>query len=338
MKVDYYFASLPPHMAADAARQAHARGYDGFFTAETQYDPFLPLVVAGMAEPGLELGTAIVVAFPRSPMVLAYTSWDLARLSGGRFMLGLGTQIKAHITRRFSTEWGRPTARLRDYILALRAIWDCWQNARPLRYQGEFYQFSLMTPFFDPGPISHPGVPVYIAGVGPHLSALAGEVCDGFHVHPLHTVAYLDDVVLPNMASGAEAAGRTIDEVERVTTVFVMTGRDHSEIEQAMGPVRQQIAFYGSTPSYRAVLEANGWDVGEQLHAMSRRGEWEAMAGLITDEIVAEVGVVAPIDQLGHAIRQRYGDRVQRIGFYTLGSVLDTDQDALEQVISDLKV
>jgi probable F420-dependent oxidoreductase len=194
-----------------------------------------------------------------------------------------------------------------------------------------------MTPFFDPGPIPHPEVPVYIAGVGPHLSALAGEVCDGFHVHPLHTVAYLDQVVLPNMERGAMAAGRTIDEVERVTTVFVMTGRNDAEIEQAMAPVRQQIAFYGSTPSYRAVLEASGWDVGERLHAMSRRGEWGAMADLISDDMVREVGVVAPVDRLGQAIRDRFGDRVQRVGFYSLGSVLDTDQDVLEQVISDLK-
>jgi probable F420-dependent oxidoreductase len=337
MKVDYYFASVPPDLAADAAIEARARGYDGFFTAETQYDPFLPLLAAGMAQPDLDLGTAIALAFPRSPMVLAYTSWDLARLTRGRFILGLGTQIKAHITRRFSTEWGQPTARLRDYILALRAIWDTWQNARPLRYEGEFYQFSLMTPFFDPGPISHPAIPVYIAGVGPYLSALAGEVCDGFHVHPLHTVTYLDRVVLPNMERGAVSTGRSIEDVERVTTVFVVTGRDDAEIEQSMGPVRQQIAFYGSTPSYRPVLEASGWDIGERLHSMSRRGEWAAMADLVTDEMVGEVGVIAPVDRLGQAILERYGDRVQRVGFYTIGSVLETDRDVLEQVISDLK-
>jgi probable F420-dependent oxidoreductase len=337
MKVDFYFAGLPPQLAADAAVEARARGYDGFFSAETQYDPFLSLMVAGMAEPGLELGTAIAVAFPRSPMVVAYTSWDLARLTGGRFLLGLGTQVRAHITRRFSTEWGRPAARLRDYILALRAIWSAWQDSTPLRYEGEFYEFSLMTPFFDPGPIPAPEVPVYIAGVGPVLSAMAGEVCDGFHVHPLHTVSYLDRVVLPGIVKGAASAGRDPAKVEKVTTVFVMTGNDDAEIEQAMGPVRQQIAFYASTPSYRPVLEASGWDVGERLHSMSRRGEWAAMADLITDDMVQEVGVAAPIDRLGAAIRERYGDRVQRVGFYTLGSVLDTDPDALTQVISDLK-
>lgn len=337
MKVDYYFAAMPPEMAATAARDARAVGYDGFFTAETQYDPFLPLIVAGTAEPGLELGTAITVAFPRSPMVLAYTSWDLARLSKGRFMLGLGTQVKAHITRRFSTEWGRPAARLRDYILALRAIWDGWQSSTPLRYEGEFYQFSLMTPFFDPGPIPTPDVPVYIAGVGPVLSAVAGEVCDGFHVHPLHTVPYLDSVVRPNIEKGAAMAGRSAADVKMVTTVFVMTGRDDAEITASMAPVRQQIAFYASTPSYHPVLEASGWDIGERLHAMSRRGEWAEMAEVITDEIVNEVGIAAPVDELGDAIRARYGDRIDRVGFYSLGTVLDTDRDALQQVIADLK-
>jgi len=336
MKIDYYFANRAPDTAGVAATEARAAGYDGFFTAETQFDPFLPLVVAGMAEPDLDLGTAIALAFPRSPMVVAYTAWDLARLSKGRFMLGLGTQVRAHITRRFSTEWGQPTARLRDYILSLKAIWATWQNSEPLRYDGEFYQFSLMTPFFDPGPIPHPDVPVYIAGVGPHLSRLAGEVCDGFHVHPFHTTAYLDQVVLPNISKGAASAGRSLDQVERVTTVFVMTGRDQAEIEQSMGPVRQQVAFYGSTPSYRAVLEASGWDIGEQLHNLSRRNEWAAMGDLVTDDVLAEVGVVAPIDKLGSAIRERYGDRVQRVGFYGLGGTL-TDPDALHQVINDLK-
>lgn len=337
MKVDHYFANRPPDQAASAAADALAAGYDGFFTAETQYDPFLPLVVAGMAEPDLELGTAIAVAFPRSPMVVAYTAWDLARLSKGRFMLGLGTQVRAHITRRFSTEWGQPTARLRDYILALKAIWGAWQGSTPLNHVGEFYQFSLMTPFFDPGPQPYPDVPVYIAGVGPHLSRLAGEVCDGFHVHPFHTTAYLDQVVLPNIGKGASKAGRSLDQIERVTTVFVMTGRDQAEIEQSMEPVRQQVAFYGSTPSYHAVLEASGWDIGGQLHSLSRRGEWSAMSELVTDDVLAEVGVVAPIDKLGGAIRERYGDRVQRVGFYTLGGVL-TESDALHQVISDLKI
>jgi len=336
VKADFYFAGRPPQFAAEAAREARRLGYSGFFTAETQFDPFLPLVVAGMEEPDLDLGTAIVVAFPRSPMVVAHTSWDLARLTGGRFLLGLGTQVRAHITRRFSTTWDKPVARLRDYILALRAIWDAWQNSTPLRYEGEFYQFTLMTPFFDPGPIPNPEVPVYIAGVGPGLSKMAGEVCDGFHVHPFHTVRYLDEVVLPAITKGAESNGRSLDDVTRVTSIFIATGHTESEVEQAMGPIRQQIAFYASTPSYRAVLDASGWDIGDQLHAMSKRGEWAGMADLISDEMVAEVGIVGTVDRIGPAIKERYGDRVQRVGFYTIGGVLQSDPDAVAQVLTDL--
>jgi probable F420-dependent oxidoreductase len=337
MKVDFYFPPSPPEGARVAAEDAAAAGYDGFFSAETQYDPFLPLLVAAGAAPGLELGTAIAVAFPRSPMVTAMTSWDLARASGGKFILGLGTQVRAHIVRRFAAAWDRPGPRLRDYIAALRAIWDSWQTSTPLQHQGEFYQLSLMTPFFDPGPIPEPEIPIYIAGVGPYLSRLAGEVCDGFHVHPFHTVRYLDQVVLPGIARGAQDAGRRSDEVARATTVFVMTGATDGEIEAAMEPVRQQIAFYASTPSYRPVLEANDWDFGDQLTAMSKRGQWAEMASVVPDDVVLTVGVAAPIEALGQAIRDRYGDRVQRVGFYTIGSTLGTDPDATRQVIQPIK-
>lgn len=336
MKVDFYFPPSPPDGASDLAQNAEEMAYDGFFSAETQYDPFLPLAFAAKAAPGLELGTAIAVAFPRSPMVTAMTAWDLARLSNGKFILGLGTQVRAHVTRRFSTEWDKPGPRLRDYILSLRAIWDTWQNSTQLKYEGEFYKFSLMTPFFDPGPIANPDIPIYIAGVGPYLSKLAGEICQGFHVHPFHTTAYLDAVVLPNMKEGADESGRSVDDVERATTVFVMTGETESEVEQAMAPVRQQISFYASTPSYRPVLDASGWEFGDELHMMSKRGKWAEMVDVVPDEAVLDVGVAAPIDKLGQAIRDRYGDRVQRIGFYTMGSMTSIDPDALKQVIADL--
>jgi probable F420-dependent oxidoreductase len=323
--------------AREAAEYADRLGFDGFFTAETSHDPFFPLLIAAEASDRLDLGTAIAVAFPRSPMVTAMISWDLAQASGGRFILGLGTQVRAHITRRFSTEWFSPGPRLRDYILSLRAIWSAWQNQTKLEYEGEFYRFSLMTPFFDPGPISHPDIPVAIAGVGPYLSRLAGELCEGFHVHPFHTIAYLDQVVLPAMAEGAESAGRSLDDCVRMSTVFVVTGADDSEVEQSMVAVKQQIAFYASTPSYRPVLEASGWDFGPELTAMSKRGRWEEMADVITDDVVAEVGVVATIDELGSAIRERYEGRVQRVGFYNLGGVASLDEDALSQVLTDIK-
>ena len=312
-------------------------GYDGFFSTETQYDPFLPLALAGAEGHDIDLGTAIAVAFPRSPMVTAMVAWDLARMTSGRFLLGLGTQIRPHITRRFSMEWGRPGQRIKDYILAMRAIWDTWQNSTQLKYQGEFYNFSLMTPFFDPGPIPNPDVPVYIAGVGPYLSSLAGEICDGFHVHPFHTTAYLDELVIPNITRGAAAGGRSIDDVERAATVFVMTGTNDVEVEQSMSAIRQQIAFYASTPSYRPVLEANDWEFGDELHAMSKRGQWAEMADVVPDEALFEVGVAAQVGDLGEAIKARYGDRVQRVGLYSIGSVIDFDPDAANQVVADLK-
>ncbi|HSJ34217.1 MAG TPA: TIGR03617 family F420-dependent LLM class oxidoreductase [Acidimicrobiia bacterium] len=337
MKVDFYFPPGPPREARTAAEYAARLGFDGFFSAETSHDPFFPLLLAADTAPDLDLGTAIAVAFPRSPMITAATAWDMAQISGGRFILGLGTQVRAHITRRFSTEWGNPGPRLRDYIASLRAIWDTWQNGTPLRHEGEFYTFSLMTPFFDPGPIPHPDIPVAIAGVGPYLSRLAGEVCDAFHVHPFHTVSYLDEVVLPNMTAGAEASGRSLDDCQRISTVFVVTGRNDAEMEQMATLVKQQISFYASTPSYAPVLEASGWDFGPRLTAMSKRGEWGEMADVITDEVVAEVGVVAPVDQVGAAIKERYGDRVQRIGFYNLGGLASLDEDAIGQIISDIR-
>ncbi len=337
MHVDYYFPPQLPNAAPAAAARAARLGYDGFFSAETSHEPFAPLFLANQAEPSLDLGTAIAVAFPRSPMITAQVAWDLAAVSGGKFLLGLGTQVKAHITRRFSTEWSHPGPRLREYIAALRAIWDTWQNGTPLRFKGDFYQFTLMTPFFAPDPIEHPDIPVYIAGVGPYLARLAGEACQGFHVHPFHTVKYLDEVVLPHIEEGAAKAGRSLDDVTRVATVFVVTGHDEDEIAAQMRPVKQQIAFYASTPSYRVVLDTHGWDFGDTLNAMSRRGEWDAMADVIPDEVVHEVGVVAPIDELGTAMKTKYGDRLQRVGYYTLGGEAALTDDEWAAVIAQTR-
>ena len=323
MKVDYYFPPQPPLAATEAARRAVRLGYDGFFSAETRHDPFLPLGFAAQEAPDLDLGTAIAVAFARSPMVVAQTAWDFAAMSHGSFILGLGTQVKAHITRRFSGSWDAPAARLREYVLALRAIWNTFQTGERLSFQGDHYSFSLMTPFFDPGPISHPDIPVAIAGVGPHLSRLAGEVCDGFHVHPFHTVKYLDDVVLPNIAEGAARRERSPSDVSLISTVFVVTGRDEAEMEMMAAAVKQQISFYASTPSYRPVLDAHGWDFGERLNLLSRRGEWAAMADVITDEVLREVAVIAPPDRIGEAVRDRYEGRIDRIGFYALAGTLE---------------
>ena len=338
IKVDYYFnPSAGLKDATSAAHTAARLGYDGFFTAETGHNPFFPLVLAAQAEPQLTFGTAIAVAFPRSPMTVAQLAWDLADISGGNFLLGLGTQVKAHIVRRFSGEWVSPGPRMRDYLLAMRAIWDTFQNGAPLRYEGEFYKFTLMSPFFNPGPIAHPDIPLAIAGVGPYMAKLAGEVCQGFHVHPFHTVKYLDEVVLPRMADGAARAGRSLDDVERITTVFVVTGENEAQIEAAKGPVKSQIAFYASTPDYAAVLETHSWDVGERLSQMSRRGQWAEMGDLVSDDMLNEVAVVAPIEEVGEAIRNRYGDRVQRVGYYTLHEGLGWPEERWQELVASTR-
>ena len=322
MKIDYHLEDSPLGAVAERAARAQALGFDGVFTADISHNPFLRVMAAASAAPGVEVGTSVAVAFARSPMVVAQTAWDLASFTGGRFRLGLGAQVKPHIERRFSMPWGRPVERMAEFIGALRAIWDTWQNGTRLRFRGEHYSLTLMTPFFDPGPIAHPDVPIHIAGVGPRMSRLAGEVCDGYHVHPFHTVRYLREVTLPAMREGAVAAGRSPDQVEMASSVMVATGRDESEIEEARLRVRQQIAFYASTPAYRRVLDAHDWDFGPALARLARMGRWQRMADLIPDEVVAEVAVEAPVDRLGSAVRARYEGLLDRVGCYPAGGVL----------------
>lgn len=339
MKVDYYPTPGPLAGVAERAAWARDTGFDGLFTAETGHDPFLPLAVAAEAGSGLDLGTAIAVAFARSPMTVAYTAWDLAARTDGRFLLGLGTQIKAHIVRRFSMPWSRPAARLREYIAALRAIWVSWQHGTPLRFEGEFYRHNLMTPFFSPAPIEHPDIPVYVAGVGEHLCRLAGEVAQGFHVHPFHTIAYLDRVVLPNLRAGAARSGRTLDDIERVATVFVVTGGTDEQMGLMRQAVKLQAAFYASTPAYRGVLDLHGWDFGSALTALSKQGDWLGMGNLIPDEVVDQIAVTAPLDELGAAIRERFGSRVQRTGFYVpelpgVGPLLELSDDNWRRIVT----
>src|SRR5215210_7273774 len=242
------------------ARAAEDLGFAGLWTSETKHDAFLPLAIAANETERIELGTSVAIAFSRSPMETAQTAWDLQDLSGGRFVLGLGTQVKAHITRRFSMPWDRPAARLREYILAIRAIWESFQTEGPLQFEGEFYRHTLMTPFFNPGPIEHPEIPVYIAGVNTRLAKLAGEICDGFHVHPFHSPEYVRQTVEPAVKAGAEAEGRAPSDVEFATSVFVITGDSGEAIEEQREKMRAQAAFYASTPTYRTVLEAHGWE------------------------------------------------------------------------------
>lgn len=303
--------------AGEVARQVEEYGFSGLWTAETSHNPFLPLTHAAIATQRINLGTAIAVAFPRSPMVTAGIAWDLAEQSKGRFILGLGTQIKPHITKRFSTEWSAPVPRLREYIESMRAIWHTWQTGEQLRYTGEHYRFTLMTPFFSPDPMPYFDIPIYIAGVNERLCRLAGELCQGFHVHPFHTIQYLKELIIPNIEAGAKRSNRSREDVKLTCAIFVVTGKDAEEIRNNAIATKSQIAFYASTPSYSSVLEMHGWqDLGERLGKMTREGRWSEMWQEISDDMLNEIAVVAPIDELAHKVKERYTGLLDRIGYY----------------------
>jgi probable F420-dependent oxidoreductase len=319
MKLDANIVVDAAHMrdAAAIARAADAIGFGGLWSYETRHNGFFPLLIAAEHSQRVELGTSVAIAFPRSPMVTAQIAWDLQAISAGRFILGLGTQVRAHIERRFGMQWDAPVARLRDYVQALRAIWHAWQTGEKLAYRGRYYQHTLMTPFFNPGPIAHPTIPIYIAGVNEGLARLAGEVCDGFHVHPFHSIKYIDEVVRPNVAEGAARAGRAAGDVVLASSVFVITGKDEAGMENMRRMVRDQIAFYASTPTYRVVLAAHGWqDVGEQLSRLAAMKRWDEMGALVRDEMLDLFAVRAPIDQLGQALRARYAGVLDRVACY----------------------
>ena len=299
------------------ARAAEDLGFAGLWTSETKHDAFLPLAVAAGATERMDLGTSVAIAFSRSPMETAQTAWDLQSLSDGRFVLGLGTQVRAHVERRFSMPFDRPAARLREYILALRAIWESFQTEGPLKFEGEFYRHTLMTPFFNPGPVDHPGIPVYIAGVNTRLAALAGELCDGFHVHPFHSPEYVGRTVKPAIEEGANASGRDPGAVELAASVFVVSGGSEEEVAGQREAIRAQISFYASTPTYRTVLEAHGWeDVGERLGALARQKKWREMPALVSDEMVRAYAVEAAPDEIGAALEERYKGLVDRVSLY----------------------
>ncbi|MEI7753934.1 MAG: LLM class F420-dependent oxidoreductase [Actinomycetota bacterium] len=326
------------HKVAEQAKQAEAAGYSGAWTAETSHDPFFPLLLAAEHTTTLELGTSIAVAFARSPMTLANTGWDLQSFSKGRFVMGLGSQIKPHITKRFSMEWSHPAARMREMVLAMRAIWDCWLNGTALNFRGEFYTHTLMTPFFAPAAsdISAYGVPkIFLAGVGELMTEVAGEVCDGFICHGFTTEKYLREVTIPALARGRAKAGKTMEGFEIVGPSFVVTGTDKAEMAAAIDGTRQQIAFYGSTPAYKNVLDIHGWGgLQEQLNALSKQGGWVEMGNLITDEILNTFAVVGEPEQIAPELHQRYGDVIQRISFYT---PYKTDPVRWQQVINAVK-
>ncbi len=311
---------LTAHSLGEAeaiARHAEDLGFDGVWSMENQHDPFLSLAVAATATTRLTLGTAIALSFPRSPMSLAYTAWDLQRAANGRFVLGLGTQVKGHNQRRYSVKWESPGPKLREIILALRAIWDCWQNGTPLDFRGEFYQHTLMTPAFSPGKIDHPHIPIYIAGVNPYICRLAGELCDGFHAHPFHSAKFLRERVIPHIEQGAQKAGRSRKDLVVASSAFVIMGDTQKEMDALREKVRMQIAFYASTRTYKPVLDVHGWgDVCLRLNAKAAKGEWQAMSNEVTDEMLDEYTVSGSPAEVPALLKERYAGLLDRVAFY----------------------
>lgn len=337
MKIDGSIGSNL-HNVAENAAAVEAAGYSGAWTAEVAHDPFLPLLLAAEHTTDLELGTSIAVAFARNPMTLANTAWDLQAYSGGRFILGLGSQIKPHITKRFSMEWSQPAARMREMILAIRAIWNTWLTGEKLAFRGQFYTHTLMTPFFTPAATDLNGFgppKIFLAGVGELMTEAAGEVCDGFICHGFTTEKYLREVTLPALERGRAKAGKSMEGFEIVGPSFVVTGNTDAEIETAATGTRQQIAFYGSTPAYRKVLEIHGWGgLQEELNSLSKQGEWETMGTLINDEILNTFAVVGKPEEVAPELSSRYGDIIQRISFYT---PYDSDPERWASVIDAVK-
>ena len=297
------------------ARAAEERGLAGLWLAEIAHDPFLAAALAAEHTTRVDVGTAVALAFTRSPTVLAHLAWDLARLSGGRFVLGLGTQVRPHVERRFGMAWERPVERLRDAVAAIRAVWRAWREGTPLRHQGPFYSLSLMTPFFTPPPFTG-GIPIYLAAVNPALCRLAGEIADGIHVHPLHSPAYLRDVVLPAVEAGLARSGRERSAFTVAASAIVAL-RDREEADRALAEARRTVAFYASTLAYRSVLAHQGWtEVGERLGLLARAQRWEELPGLVSDEMLEALAVVGDSATIAAQLRERYAGLVDRLAPY----------------------
>jgi probable F420-dependent oxidoreductase len=337
MKVDGGISTDLNKVPANA-KEVEAAGYSGAWTAETAHDPFLPLTLAAEHTTTLELGTSIAVAFARNPMLLANIGWDLQAYSKGRFILGLGSQIKPHIEKRFSMEWSHPAARMREMVLAIRAIWDTWENGTKLEFRGDFYTHTLMTPFFTPERAELAGFvtpKIYLAGVGEKMTEVCGEVCDGFICHGFTTEKYLREVTIPALARGRAKAGKTMEGFDIVGPSFVVSGGNEEEMKAAAAGTRQQIAFYGSTPAYKGVLDIHGWGgLQDELNTLSKLGKWVEMGDLITDEILNTFAVVGEPETIAPELHKRYGDVINRISFY---APYKSDPERWQPVIEAIK-
>ena len=335
MKVDGGLISTNLAEIPARARALEAAGYDGGVTAEIASDPFLPLALAAEHTQRLELMTSIAVAFARNPMLLANVGHDLNAYSKGRFILGLGSQIQPHIAKRFSMPWSHPAARMREFILAMRAIWSCWNEGDKLDFRGEFYRHTLMTPFFNPGPNPHGTPKVFLAAVGERMTEVAGEVADGILLHGFTTERYVREVTMPALERGWARAGKQRGDFELSGPMFVVTGTNEEEYEAARRGTKQQIAFYGSTPAYRGVLELHGWgDLQGDLNRLSKQGEWAQMGELVDDEILGAFAVTGEPEEIPAKMLDRYGDVVDRISFY---APYKSDRERWARVVEGFK-
>ncbi|MBM4411567.1 MAG: TIGR03617 family F420-dependent LLM class oxidoreductase [Chloroflexi bacterium] len=324
-------------LVPDKARQLERLGYDAVSVGETQHNPFLPLVLVAEHTERLHFGSSVAIAFPRVPHVTANIAWDLSKYSGGRFILGLGTQVKGHNERRFSVPWAPPGPHLRDYINCMRAIWDSWQNGTKPEYEGEYYQYKLTSPFFNPGPIEHPDIPVIISAVNPFNARLAGEVADGIAIHGFSTFKYIREVLIPAVHEGARRAGKDISKVHVRGGGFIVTAKTEAEVRAAKERDRRRLSFYASTRSYSNVMKLHGWaDEAAQLHRLSIEGKWDDMVGLITDEMMEEFCVIGTWDELPAKMREKYAGINTQVNFSA--EPKNPDEEAqIKEIIASLK-
>jgi probable F420-dependent oxidoreductase len=318
MLVDGGILTTNPLDGARQAQELERLGYAGGFTFEGPHDPFMPLLSAASATEKLELSTAIAVAFARSPMLLAQLAWDLQLASQGRFTLGLGSQIKAHIERRFSMPWTHPAARMRELVMAIRAIWACWHDGEKLDFKGEFFTHTLMPPILSPGPNPFGKPKIYLAGVGPAMTQVAGEVGDGFMVHPLNSPQSIETLTLPSLLAGRQKSGKTLDDFTISCQIMVATGETGEELQTAIATIRGQLAFYASTPAYKVILDCHGWgDLQPELQRMTRENRWDLMNELVSDEMLDTFAVVGHPGDIAGKIRTRVNQRIGRISLVT---------------------
>ena len=329
----------PLHIAdfADGARQAEAIGYDAVLVEETKDDPYQLLALGAAATTTLGIGTSVAMAFPRSPTVTAMSAWSLQKLSGGRFVLGLGSQVRGHVRRRFGMEWHPPAPWMRDYVGAVRAVWRAWQDREPLAFESDHYNLSLMVPLFDPGPIGHPDIPIHIAAIGPHMCAVAGEVADGVRLHPICTERFIDEKIKPSVARGAARVERDPGEVAVCMKPLVGTAASEDELEQVTRTVRARVAFYLSTPAYKRVFELHDWgDLADRAAALSKAQRWDELATMVPDEVLHTVATLGTHDRIVDLLTDRYGSRVDRIEF-SMPVRNDQDADILRGLLDGLR-